>query len=314
MYTSSRIRAILNRHVSVEVNLAGVIGIALLTASGCFGGGDSSEGGTANPPPPPPLPPTTGVGGLWSGAMWWDPKDGFPGGAQNVRLLVTDTGEFRMMLYPDVDNYFAPDSEQISGTFNIVGRDITTVGDAVWVAAVTDAGDEWAWFGLAGEYVAGESISGTFQAVSTGWSGGMGEPVGTFSLNYHSLYENPSSLDILQGTYATTTDSLTINAQGAIFYQSSVTGCTGNGTAETIDPAYNMYRVTLDVESCSGDEAVRNGLTFTGLANVGQNNDPGGAFLSDTLEMAVTAPRDLHFGPDVIAQGYVPWSLLAPKQ
>ena len=306
----SRNRAILDRHPPVRVKPSGAIVIALLAASGCFGGGDSSEGGTANPPPPPPPPPTTGVGGLWSGAMWWDPKDGFPGGAQNVRLLVTDTGEFRMMLYPDVDKYFATDSEQIYGNFNIVGRDITTVGDAVWVAAVTDAGDEWASFGLAGEYVAGESISGTFQAISTAWSGGMGEPVGTFSLNYHSLYEKPSSLDILQGTYATTTDSLTINAQGTIFYQSSDTGCTGNGTAEIIDPAYNMYRITLDVESCGGDEAVRNGLTFTGLANVGHNNDLGGAFLNDTLEMAVTAPRSLHSG----AQGYVPWSLLAHKQ
>ena len=226
-----------------------------------------------------------------------------------MRLLVAETGEFRMMLYPDVDKYFAGNSEQIFGTFNIDGRDITTVGDAVWVAAVTGAGDELAFFGLVGDYLAAESISGTFEAIWTGWSH-MDERVGTFSLNYHSLYKNPSSLDILQGTYATTTDSLTIDSQGAIFYQSSVTGCTGNGTAEVIDPAYNMYRVTLDVESCTGDEAARNGLTFTGLANVGQNNDLSGAFLSDTLEMAVTAPRSLHNG----ARGYVPWSLLAPKQ
>ena len=196
------------------------------------------------------------------------------------------------------------------GNFNIVDREITTVGDAVWVAAVTDAGDEWAWFGLAGEYVAGDSISGTFHAISTGWSGGMGEPLGTFSLNYHSLYENPSSLAILQGTYATTTDSLTIDAQGAIFYQSSVTGCIGNGTADIIDTAYNTYRVTLDIENCTGDENVRNGLNFTGLANIGQNNDLSGAFLNDTLEMAVTAPRSLNSG----ALGYVPWSLLAHKQ
>ena len=308
----SRSRAILVRHPLVRVKSSGAIVIALLTASGCFGGGESNGDGSNSPPPPPP-PPVSFVGGLWSGAMWWDPKDGFPGGAQNVRLLVAETGEFRMMLYPDVDQYFAADSEQIYGTFNMDGRDITTVGDALWVAAVTGAGDEWAFFGLAGDYLAGESISGTFQAIWTGWSH-MNERVGTFSLNYHSLYEHPSSLAILQGTYATTTDSLTIDAQGAIFYQSSVTGCTGNGNAEVIDSAYNMYRVTMDVESCSGDEAVRNGLTFTGLANVGQNNDLSGAFLNDTLEMAVTAPRDLHFGPDVIAQGYVPWSLLAHKQ
>ena len=187
------------------------------------------------------------------------------------------------------------------------------MGDAVWVAAVTGAGDDWAFFGMAGNYLAGESISGDFQAHWTGWSR-MYERVGTFSLNYHSLYENPSSLDILQGTYATTDESVSIDAQGAIFYQSSVNGCTGNGTAGMIDPAYNMYRVTIIVDGCTGDSEVRNGLTFTGLANIGINNDLSGAFLNDTLEMAVTAPRDLHLNENVIAQGYVPWSLLAHKQ
>jgi len=95
-----------------RLRLTCATGFVWLLANGCFGG-DSSAGGSANPPPPPPPPPTTGVGGLWSGAMWWDAKDGFPGGAQNVRLLVTDTGEFRMMLYADTDKYFATDSEQL---------------------------------------------------------------------------------------------------------------------------------------------------------------------------------------------------------
>lgn len=296
-----------------KLKLAGAIGIVLLTASGCFGGGVSNgDGSNPPPPPPPPPPPTSAVGGLWSGAMTWDAKDGFPGGAQNVRLLVAETGEFRMMLYPDVDRYFAPDSEQIFGDFDIDGGDISTVGNAIWVGPVNATGDDWAAFGVAADYEAGESISGTFQANFAGWTHNE-ERVGTLSLNYHSLYENPSSLDILQGAYATTDEVLTIDAQGTIFYQSSVTGCTGNGTAEVIDPAYNMYRITLDVDGCTGDQVVRNGLTFTGLANIGQNNDMSGALLNATLEMAVTAPRDLHFGQDVIALGYVPWSLLAHK-
>jgi len=292
----------------LKSKLAGVTAIALLSVSGCFGGGESSEVGSNPPPPPPPPPtPTLNVGGLWSGAISWDPKDGFPGGAQSVRLLVAETGEFRMTLYPDFDHYFATDSEQVFGDFDIDAGDISTVGNAVWVGPVNPTGDDWAAFGLAADYEAGKSISGTFQANFSGWTHNE-ERIGTLSLTYHSLYESPSSLDILQGTYATMDESLTIDAQGAMFYQSSVTACTGNGTAEIIDPAYNMYRVTLDVDGCTGDFAVRNGLTFTGLANIGQNNDMSGAFLNATLEMAVTASRGLPFG-----QGYVPWSLRANK-
>lgn len=289
-----------------RLSLAGLIGALVLTASGCFSGGESDGSGSNTPPLPPPPPPAF-VGGLWTGALWWDPRNGFPGGAQNVRLLLAETGEFRMMLFPDVDNYFATGSEQVFGNFNIDGGDISTAGDGVWLAPVNATGDDWAAFGLAGDFLAGESISGTFQANFAGWTHNE-ERVGTFSLNYHSLYEDPSSLDILQGIYATTDESLAVDAEGVIFYQSSVTGCTGNGTAEIIDPAYNMYRMTIYIDACTGDSAVRNGLTFTGLANIGHNNDPTGAFLNATLEMAVSAPRALPFG-----SGYVPWSLLADK-
>jgi len=172
---------------------------------------------------------------------------------------------------------------------------------------VSATSDDWAAFGLAGDFDAGESISGSFQANFVGWTHNE-ERIGTFFLTYHSLYESPSSLDILRGTYATTDEVLTIDGQGAVFYQSSVTGCTGSGTAEIIDPAYNMYRVRINMDGCTGNESVRNGLTFTGLANIGENNDLSGAFLNATLEMAVSAERGLPFG-----HGYVPWSLLAQK-
>ena len=237
--------------------------------------------------------------------MWWDPKDGFPGGSQNVRLLVAETGEFRMMLNPDMDRYFASDSEQVFGDFDIDGGDISTMGNAVWVGPLNPTGDDWGAFGLAGDFEARGSIAGTFQANFAGWTHNE-ERVGTLSLTYHSLYETPSSLGILRGTYATTDDALTIDDQGTIFYQSSVTGCIGNGAAEVIDPAYNLYRVTLDVDGCTGREVFRNGLTFTGLGNVGQNNDLTGAFLNATFEMALSAQRSLPSG-----SGYVPLSLRA---
>jgi hypothetical protein len=242
----------------MKLKFVGLIGAILLSASGCSGGGESNGGGSnpQPPPPPPPPPPTSAVGGLWSGAIFWDSKDGFPGGAQNVRLLVAETGEFQMTMSPDMDTFFAAGSEQVFGDFNIDAGDISTVGNAVWVGPVNATGDDWAAFGLAGDFEAGQSISGTFQANFAGWTHNE-ERVGTLSLNYHSLYESPSSLAILQGNYSTADESLTIDAQGAMFYQSLVTGCTGNGTAETIAAAYNMYRVTINMEGCTGDSAVQ---------------------------------------------------------
>jgi hypothetical protein len=286
----------------------------LITASGCFGGGGSSNGG-ANPPtlppPPPPPPPTTGQGGLWSGAVQWAPRDGFPGGALNVRALIAETGEFRMMLYEDFDlDYFASQGEQIFGTFASNGQDIATIGDAVWTArAVNEFSDAGAVFGMTGVLAARQSISGPFQANWYDWSR-VETRIGNLSMNYHSIYESPSSLAILQGSYRTPDEVLTVDDQGVVFYQSAVSGCIGNGTAEVIDPDYNMYRMTIDVDACVGDESYRNGSTFTGLANIGENNDLGGGFLNATLEMVVSARRITNAD---LSLGYVPWSLRAHR-
>jgi len=291
----------------MHLKLTGLIGACLLTVGGCFGGGDSVDD-SSNPPPPPPPPPTTSaLGGLWSGAVFWDPKDGFPGGALNARALITETGEFRIVLSEDVEQYFGGQNEQIFGTFDIDGRDISTTGDAIWTKPLNETSDDWAAFGMAGDFRAGDSISGVFQANWASWMH-FEERVGTLSMNYHSIYERESSLVILQGTYTTTTESLVVDDQGVIFHQSSATGCTGNGTTEIINSEYNMYRVTIDVAGCTGDAEVRNGLTFTGLANIGENNDLTGGFLNSTFEMAASASIGLPFG-----QGYVPWTLRAHK-
>jgi len=296
----------------VKLKFAALIAVFLLAASGCFGGGGSGNGGgnlPPVPPPPPPPPPTPGQGGLWSGVVYWGPKDGFPSGALSVRALIAETGEFRMTLYHDIFlDYFASQSEQIFGTLDINGERVWTTGDAVWTARVNETGDDWAAFGMTGDFFeAGRNISGTFQANWQGWTH-VEERIGDLTIIYHSIYERPSSFAILQGTYRTPDEQLTVDAQGVIFYQSAVTGCIGNGTAEIIDPDYNMYRMTIDVDACIGDESYRNGMTFSGLANIGESNDLGGGFLNATLEMAISASRGLPFG-----HGYVPWSLRAHR-
>jgi hypothetical protein len=283
------------------------IGLLLITLSGCSGGGGSSTD-TSNPAssPAPHAAPSSDVGGLWSGAVFWDPKDGSPGGALNARAMIAETGEFRMVLYEDVyDDYFGPRNQQVFGTFRTTGGAITTAGNAVWAAPLNATADDWAVFGMAGEYAARDFISGDFQANFAGW-GHVEERVGTLAMHYHSIYERPSSLEILAGTYTTTDETLTIDDEGVIFYQSLATGCSGNGTAAIIDPRFNMYRVTIEVDGCTTDDAnLRNGVSFTGLANIGENNDLTGATLNRTFEMAVSARHN------AMGEYHVTWFLRA---
>jgi len=300
----------------MKLKLAGLIVALPLTISGCFGGSGSDDdgrnppppGSAPPPPPPPPPPPTSAVGGLWAGLLSWDPRNGLPGGVLAVRALVAETGEFRFVLDKASEDRFNSQSEQVFGTFSIDGATIETSGDAYWAAALgtgNPGGELWSNFGMSAEFEPAVSVSGVFQATWTNFV----ERLGTLDMTYHSLYENDSSLAALQGTFTTSTDTLTIDDEGVIFYQSSDTGCTGNGSAEVIDPEYNMYRVEIQMGGCTGD-FVRNGMNFTGLANIGVNNELGGGFINDTLEMAVSASYADGLGPTI----HIPCSLLAHRQ
>ena len=119
-----------------------------------------------------------------------------------------------------------------------------------------------------------------------------------FSLVYDELYERDSSLATLSGMYTGTGDSLTIDATGALFYQSSVTDCVGNGSASLLYPAFNLYSLKITLESCSGNDAARNGMSYTGLAYLA---DSGTGASSDVLVLAMSAfvshvPNEGHTG------------------
>ena len=289
----------------MKLKLAWSITALLLAASGCFGGSDSDDDGSNLPSLQPP-PPGSMVGGLWSGMVEWEPKNGFPGGTLSVRALVSETGEFRWVLYDGDDDYFSDSNEQVFGTLEIGADELRTTGDAIWTAnpGYGPGGDLWSNFGLSAEFRPGVNISGDFQSY---WTTSE-ERFGTLSMHYHSLYESPSSLERLQGTYTTSTQTLTIDNQGVIFYQSADTGCTGNGSAEVIDPDFNMYRVEMVMGSCNSNS---DGLTFTGLASIGVNNEPGGGFLNETFEMAISA---VLFSGLAGEHFYIPLNLLAHRQ
>jgi hypothetical protein len=274
----------------VKQKIGSLMVVLILVVQGCGGNGDSSSPGVGSAPPPPPPPVRYGIGGLWTGALFLEARPPYAGGAMNVRALVAETGEFRLVLAEDIEQWFTSQSEQMFGTFEFDYGQMMTTGDAIWAAPLTtenSAGELFGAFAMWGTYGEQSGFRGSLES----WWTTSEERVGTIVLTYHRTgYEMPSSLEFLRGTYGTDTESMSINAQGAMFYQSATSGCTGNGKAEVIDPNYNMYRIEIEVGSCTGVDAVRNGRTFTGLANIGLNNEPGGGFINWTLDMAVSAP------------------------
>jgi hypothetical protein len=278
----------------MKQNIGSLMVLALLMAGGCGGNGGDSGGGAPRPPASTP-PSGSHLGGLWSGALRWEPKNGFPGGALNVRGLVDETGEFQWVLAEDPEQFFGSQNEQIFGTVVFDGAKVRTSG-AIWVGLPRPPyapGAHWGDFELSADFETADSLSGTLQS---GWVNSE-QRIGTLDLQYHdSLYERPSSLETLHGTFGTDTQSLSIDEQGVIFYQSAQTGCTGTGMAAVIDPDFNLYRVELDIGNCTGSEASHNGLTFSGLAYLGVNNEPGGGFINETIEMALTASQVDGFG------------------
>jgi hypothetical protein len=59
---------------------------------------------------------------------------------------------------------------------------------------------------------------------------------------------------------------LSIAADGATFMQDATTGCITNGKVSVMVSRSNLYRVTVQHDSCTGPEAVLNGVNFGGFA------------------------------------------------
>ncbi|MEJ2522452.1 MAG: putative Ig domain-containing protein [Gammaproteobacteria bacterium] len=215
--------------------------------------------------------PGASVGGIWLGSM-----DFADGTVLPILGLISETGEFHWL-----DDSQA---QQIFGVMQVSGNNLL-VSDAVSAlppGSTTLAGSTYGFTDMVGAATERVNLQGNFQ--TTGNEGDVF--VGTFELDYVDLYDRPSSLATLAGVYTSATASMTIESSGAIFYQSSATGCSANGTAEIIDADYNMYRIEFDtISSCTGDAAGRNGAIMPGLAFLGDNGGETG----NTLSFAISS-------------------------
>ena len=239
--------------------MTGMLLLALLTtAGGCFGeDGDASDPTGGSPPPPPPS--TSSVEGIWVGELEFEVNDE-PGTRSSlaVRALVTGDGAFRWIL--DEPN------QQVVGTFVVDDTVLNASYGLFWYENpwwLTSNADSQAWVYLFdGTVEERVSLSGGFNAQ---WLDST-EYMATFSLAYDPLYERGSSHAKLAGTYVGSDESLTVDDSGTLFYQSSRNGCVGNGSANLINTDFNLYSVSVAVGNCTGNDAARNGRSYTGLA------------------------------------------------
>lgn len=287
--------------------LAGIATVATFSAllAGCGGSGGTSPpsaGDQASPGTVTPPPPTSGsdwrivsglgncnAGGAGSqeGGIWFATQQG----AEPIRLLVAETGEFRWL---PTDGWFA----QIFGTFAIDGVHLAS-DDAVRVQVdgLTFLETRLDPVAVWGDLDAGRGLTLHHELEAKPATSGT-----SVLSSCDSVYARPSSLSIVAGTYVNGPQTLSIDDLGAVFYQSAYSGCVGQGHIEPVDPRFNMYRLEIALESCTRVLQVElNGLTYSGLGYLG---DAGNAATNDVAEFALAATRN---GRVVL------WNLLARR-
>ena len=195
---------------------------------GCGGGGGSPAAVDPPAPPPPPPPVATNPGGIWEGTYT------AAGTVVNLAGVFTETGEGRF--FDDMGaQYVVTD---VSGNDGNVTMNVTAFAPFGFVF-------------LDGSTVTTGTIDGTVVervSIEGDYSLATGE-TGTISLTYNALYDRDSSLAKLTGMWSETNGIVTVDPDGSFFEQDSF-GCVADGQASIIDPAYNVYALTMTVSLC----------------------------------------------------------------
>lgn len=93
-----------------------------------------------------------------------------------------------------------------------------------------------------------------------------GGDTGALNLAYNEIYNSPSSLAKTKGSWSYTdkeglTTELMVQAQGTISGDDS-DGCEYLGYLDLINPAYNAYKVKLEITACSSVSGEYDGVSF----------------------------------------------------
>lgn len=209
--------------------------------SGCGGGGGgggsgASSAGTA----PPPAPADADPGGIWYGFA----NNMTLGESYEVAGVSISSGELRFIDSQGVQYH---GSMQVSGnSFTASIRAIAPLGGSFINGGTVLTGT------LNGTISQRSSLQGSYLMSS-------GER-GTVSLLYDNLYQRPSSMARVTGTWIdASTNTFSVDSSGRIFGQDSM-GCVYSGNFRMIDTRYNAYRMDLDVSNCGAVNGSYSGL------------------------------------------------------
>ena len=211
----------------------------LILIQGCSGGSSSD----VSTPPPSADADATGV---WEGTFTENgvgtfSLTGIIEGNQ-MRFISTDGGAI------------------YGGTISVSGTSFTATTTNIQIG-----GTVFATANLTGTVTTKSTISGTFTS-STG-------STGSFSVSYDPVTEKGSSLATTDGIWTVgSTTAIAIDSTGALT-GSDTTGCVYLGAVSIIDPAVNIYDLSVSVSSCG----IYDG-TYAGYVVITDNISP-----NDTL-------------------------------
>ena len=140
------------------------------------------------------------------------------------------------------------------GTVELDGENYTST----YVLFVLDGGP-FDYAKLTGKVTELNEITSHFVTVNGGDTGAL-------NLAYDAIYDDPSSLALLEGAWSYTdrdhlTTQFSISPEGTIQGQDS-DDCRYLGQVEIIDPSYNVYKVVTEISGCSSVDGKYEGVSF----------------------------------------------------
>lgn len=263
-----------------------LVSLPLCLLSACGGGG----GGTSSAAAPAPAPQVNQqIGGIWqtqytltSGSTAGDTVNGLAISDQNGRIFFAERDQNNGCTEVGFGQATVSGSA-ISGTVDFGIASYSSLPGVNTSCTYSDGSTSGNGV-ITGTIAQQSSMTTTFSGTT---SLGTALATETHTWTFNSLYDNASSLSLLAANYTDGSDTLSISTNGAIFEQDPPTGCVINGQMSIINSQYNAYNISMSISSCTGSEAVLNGLTLSGLA---------------TLDTSVS-PAQLDFGVSTNAGG-----------
>ncbi len=285
-------------------NLAPVL-LAMALVACSNGGPPATAEPTLSPPTPPPDP--TGGDSPWTykACESMAPGSSDPGSAADVSPAGIWDGILTNELLKQTEPYtaiVALDGEirllstghaQFAGTLEVRGSDYTGTGIAESGGTLWQDGNNLSDLTVAGRIVERDSLRGD-------WLLASGD-AGCFVFEYDAgRYEQPSSLDLVSGTWIADDAwgefmRWPVQPDGS-FASVDTYGCSYTGRFTLIDPDRNLYAVDVRTEPTNADSYCLSPGPFSGLAWIGNTaTSPD----DDTLALSLVSESDtwrVYFG------------------